>query len=197
MAFSVVPHLRQQGWGRIINVSKSRDSMHRPLNSPYGPTKAALETMTLAWAQDLPDTGVTVNSLSPGGSVDTAFVLPAVRARATETGKNTFQQKSLFQPQSGSPPNNRIILRVAVMLAVNGRTIYRPTPPPKQPANPPSSCHPNGTACLPCRGRYPPHELRRNPPGQRPVRFREIIFRLHFFKAGGTRVKIASPSPST
>jgi len=61
--------------------------MHRPLNSLYGPTKAALETMTLAWAQDLPDTGVTVNSLSPGGSVDTDLVLPAVRARAAETGK--------------------------------------------------------------------------------------------------------------
>ena len=90
MAYSVVPHLRQQGWGRIINVSKSRDSMHRPSESPYGPTKAALEAMTLAWAQDLLDTGVTVNSLSPGGSVDTDFILPAVRARAAETKKRFF-----------------------------------------------------------------------------------------------------------
>lgn len=90
MAHAVAPHMRQQGWGRIINVSKSRDSMHRPLNSPYGPTKAALEAMTLAWAQDLRETGVTVNSLAPGGSVDTAFVLPAVRARAANTGKHYF-----------------------------------------------------------------------------------------------------------
>ncbi|MEE8286559.1 MAG: SDR family NAD(P)-dependent oxidoreductase, partial [Gammaproteobacteria bacterium] len=43
--------------------------------------------MTLAWAQDLFDTGVTVNSLSPGGAVDTDFILPAVRARAAETDK--------------------------------------------------------------------------------------------------------------
>ncbi len=90
MAYSFVPHLRQQGWGRIINVSKSRDSMHRSLNSPYGPTKAALEAMTLAWAQDLLDSGVTVNSLAPGGSVDTDFILPAVRARAAETKKKYF-----------------------------------------------------------------------------------------------------------
>ena len=90
MAYSAVPHMMQQGWGRIINVSKSRDSMHRPLNSPYGPTKAALEAMTLAWAQDLLETGVTVNSLAPGGSVDTDFVLPAVRARAAETKKKYF-----------------------------------------------------------------------------------------------------------
>jgi len=90
MAHAVVPHFMRQGWGRIINVSKSRDSMHRPLNSPYGPTKAALEAMTLAWAQDLLDTGVTVNSLAPGGSVDTDFILPAVRARAAKTGKKYF-----------------------------------------------------------------------------------------------------------
>lgn len=90
MAYAAVSQMMRQGWGRIINVSKSRDSMHRPLNSPYGPTKAALEAMTLAWAQDLLDTGVTVNSLSPGGAVDTDFVLPAVRARAAETKKKYF-----------------------------------------------------------------------------------------------------------
>lgn len=90
MAHAVAPHLRQQGWGRIINITKNRDSMHRPRNSPYGPTKAALEAMTLAWAQDLLDTGVTVNSLSPGGAVDTDFVLPVVRAQAAETGKKYF-----------------------------------------------------------------------------------------------------------
>ena len=87
MAFAAVPQFRRQGWGRIINITKNRDSMHRPHNSPYGPTKAALEAMTLAWAQDLLETGVTVNSLSPGGAVDTDFVLPAVRATAVQTGK--------------------------------------------------------------------------------------------------------------
>ncbi|MBT5051407.1 MAG: SDR family oxidoreductase [Rhodospirillaceae bacterium] len=90
MARAVIDHMRRQDWGRIINITKSRDSMHRPKNSPYGPTKAALEAMTLAWAQDLLETGVTVNSLAPGGAVDTAFVLPAVRATAAETGKKYF-----------------------------------------------------------------------------------------------------------
>lgn len=91
MAHAVVTHMMQQGWGRIINITKNRDSMHRPRNSPYGPTKAALEAMTLAWAQDLLETGVTVNSLSPGGAVDTEFVLPAVRAQAATTGKIYLQ----------------------------------------------------------------------------------------------------------
>lgn len=90
MAHAAVSHMRRQNWGRIINITKNRDSMHRPCNSPYGPTKAALEAMTLAWAQDLLDTGVTVNSLSPGGAVDTDFVLPAVRAQAATTGKKYY-----------------------------------------------------------------------------------------------------------
>ena len=36
----------------------------------------------MSWAQDLDGTGVTVNTLAPGGDVDTAFLLPGVRARA-------------------------------------------------------------------------------------------------------------------
>lgn len=87
MAYAAVAPMMKQDWGRIINITKNRDSMHRPRNSPYGPTKAALEAMTLAWAQDLIETGVTVNSLSPGGAVDTEFVLPVVRAQAATTGK--------------------------------------------------------------------------------------------------------------
>ena len=41
---------------------------------PYGPSKAALESETIIWAQDLAGTGVTVNSLLPGGPTDTGMV---------------------------------------------------------------------------------------------------------------------------
>lgn len=67
---AVAPHLIRQGWGRIINVTTSLDTMQRKHNSPYGVTKAALEAATSIWAQDLEGTGVTVNSLIPGGMVD-------------------------------------------------------------------------------------------------------------------------------
>jgi NAD(P)-dependent dehydrogenase (short-subunit alcohol dehydrogenase family) len=87
MAHAAIRPMMDRGWGRILNVTKSRDSMHRVNDTPYGPTKAALEAMTLAWAQDLLNTGVTVNSIAPGGSVDTEFVLPASRARGEKSGK--------------------------------------------------------------------------------------------------------------
>jgi 3-oxoacyl-[acyl-carrier protein] reductase len=73
MARAATAHMIAAGWGRIINISKNVDAMHAPNNSPYGPSKAALEAATVAWAEELFGTGVTVNSLGPGGAVNTRF----------------------------------------------------------------------------------------------------------------------------
>jgi 3-oxoacyl-[acyl-carrier protein] reductase len=69
----LVRDMRARGWGRIINITTSLGTMQRKHNSPYGVTKAALEAATLIWAQDLSGSGVTCNSLLPGGSVDTGY----------------------------------------------------------------------------------------------------------------------------
>lgn len=66
----VTPYLIEQGWGRIVILTTSLGTMQGRNNSPYGVTKAALEAATLIWAQDLEGTGVTVNSLLPGGACD-------------------------------------------------------------------------------------------------------------------------------
>ena len=66
----VAPEMIRQGWGRIIVLTTSLDTMQGRNNSPYGVTKAALEAATLIWSQDLAGTGVTVNSLLPGGACD-------------------------------------------------------------------------------------------------------------------------------
>jgi NAD(P)-dependent dehydrogenase (short-subunit alcohol dehydrogenase family) len=70
MARAAVEHFRHVGSGKIINVSTSRRNFSGPRNSPYGVTKAAVESETLIWARDLDGTGVTVNALLPGGSAD-------------------------------------------------------------------------------------------------------------------------------
>jgi 3-oxoacyl-[acyl-carrier protein] reductase len=71
MSHVIAPHLIRQNWGRIINISTSLGGLTQRHNSPYGVTKAALESATLIWAADLAGTGVTVNSLLPGGACDT------------------------------------------------------------------------------------------------------------------------------
>lgn len=74
MSAAATPHLVGQGFGRIVNVSTSDRSMIRAMNSPYGPAKAALEAMSVAWAQELADRGVTVNVLLPGGATETRML---------------------------------------------------------------------------------------------------------------------------
>lgn len=73
MLHHALPYMRRLTRGRIINVSKRTESMHRKAWTPYGPTKAALEAATIAWAESLAETGITVNTLSPGGAVNTKF----------------------------------------------------------------------------------------------------------------------------
>ncbi len=71
MSRAAVEHFLGQGRGKIINITTSLWHAYRPHDSPYGVTKAALEAATQIWARDLEGTGVTVNSLLPGGSADT------------------------------------------------------------------------------------------------------------------------------
>ncbi len=71
MARAVVGHMMEQGWGRIIGVTTSLDTMLR--NVPYGPSKASHEAFVAAMARDLEGTGVTANVLVPGGGTNTNF----------------------------------------------------------------------------------------------------------------------------
>ena len=74
MARCAVPVMLKAGWGRIVNISMNRETMRRRGFSPYGPSKAAIESETIIWSQELADTGVTVNALLPGGAVLTGMI---------------------------------------------------------------------------------------------------------------------------
>ena len=86
IAHYAAPIMIARGWGRIVNVTTSLATMQRGANSPYGVSKAAIEAETLIWSKDLSGTGVTCNSLIPGGAVDTEFVSPAMRAATASDG---------------------------------------------------------------------------------------------------------------
>lgn len=77
MARAVVPHMLAQGFGKIINISTSDQTMVRRGYAPYGPSKAALEAASRVWAQDLAGTGIDVNVYLPGGAADTDLLPPS------------------------------------------------------------------------------------------------------------------------
>ena len=74
MAHTVAGPMMAQGWGRIINVTTSFDTMVAEGFCVYGPSKAALEASTVLWAKELSGTGVTANVLIPGGAADTGHI---------------------------------------------------------------------------------------------------------------------------
>jgi NAD(P)-dependent dehydrogenase (short-subunit alcohol dehydrogenase family) len=93
------PHLIRAGWGRIINVTTSLDTMYRGAYTPYGSSKAALEAASASWASDLAGTGVTVNVLIPGGAVNTPFF---------DTGA-PLSREAMIQPDVMVPPLRWIV----------------------------------------------------------------------------------------
>lgn len=70
MSRAVVEHFLKEGKGKIINLSTSLNHFYRKHDSPYGVTKSGIEASTQIWARDLEGTGITVNSLLPGGATD-------------------------------------------------------------------------------------------------------------------------------
>ena len=83
MSNAVAPHMIEQGFGRIIGVTTSMDTMWRKGGAPYGPSKAGHEALIAIMAQDLEGTGVTANVLTPGGATATNMVLPPEGASAS------------------------------------------------------------------------------------------------------------------
>ncbi|WP_430249625.1 SDR family NAD(P)-dependent oxidoreductase [Neorhizobium sp. DAR64860/K0K1] len=77
MARAAVPAMVAKGFGKVINISTSDQTMVRRGYAPYGPSKAMIEAASRVWAQDLEGTGVDVNVYLPGGAADTDLLPPS------------------------------------------------------------------------------------------------------------------------
>jgi len=62
---AVLPGMLAAGYGRIVNVS-SLTTLGVEERTPYAASKAALEACTRIWANELAQTGITVNAVAPG-----------------------------------------------------------------------------------------------------------------------------------
>jgi NAD(P)-dependent dehydrogenase (short-subunit alcohol dehydrogenase family) len=73
VARAVVPHMLQAGHGKIVNISVSETTTRRRGFTPYGPSRAATDSLSRIMAADLAGTGIDVNLLLPGGATRTGM----------------------------------------------------------------------------------------------------------------------------
>jgi NAD(P)-dependent dehydrogenase (short-subunit alcohol dehydrogenase family) len=91
------PLMVEQGKGRIINISMNHETMKRKGFVPYGPSRAATESLSYIMAEDLREFGVTVNMLLPGGATVTGMIPDEIR-------KQIESQSALLDPRVMAEP---------------------------------------------------------------------------------------------
>lgn len=80
-----VPEMKQRGWGRIVQLGTIGSHQPNNIMPDYYSAKGALATMTVSLAKELSDTGITVNTISPG-YIRTPEVEASLRRRAKQKG---------------------------------------------------------------------------------------------------------------
>lgn len=61
-----VPHMKQSGWGRLINTASAHSLTASPFKSAYNASKHGIAGFTKTVALELAQTGITANCISPG-----------------------------------------------------------------------------------------------------------------------------------
>lgn len=90
MAKAVLPQMRSQGGGRIVNVASWWSYSGHAFFAAYCASKAAVRMLTQAIAEEEAENGITANCIAPG-NVDTDMHRTALRTEADSRG-TTFEE---------------------------------------------------------------------------------------------------------
>ncbi len=63
---AVLPHMTQRSYGRIVNISSGSAYMCKPGTAAYSSSKAAVNAITVALADETHEFNILVNAMSPG-----------------------------------------------------------------------------------------------------------------------------------
>jgi 3-oxoacyl-[acyl-carrier protein] reductase len=124
MLKAVVPHMRRQKKGNIVNLSSNITKRLAPTFGPYAVSKAALETMTQILAKEEATNGIRVNAVAPG-PIKTDMLTKLLDEMGPERAKSFVE--SMPMKRMGTPEE---IASMVVMLTsdvasfVTGQIIY-------------------------------------------------------------------------
>ena len=63
---AVLPFMRENKWGRIVNISSIWGKVSKQLRASYSASKFAIDGLTIAIAAEVAQDGVLINSIAPG-----------------------------------------------------------------------------------------------------------------------------------
>lgn len=92
---AVLPHMKQQKWGRIINISSESGSQPDAFMPHYNASKAAMNNLTKSLSKAYALDGILVNTVSPA-FIMTPLVEGMLQKMAKEQGVSADQVKSQF-----------------------------------------------------------------------------------------------------
>jgi 3-oxoacyl-[acyl-carrier protein] reductase len=126
MTREVIPHLRAQGYGKIINLSGGGATAPLPGISAYAASKVAVVRLTETFAEELRDARVDVNVIAPG-ALNTRLLEQVLAAGPEKVGRG-FYERSLKQRDEGGVPLERgsalaVFLASAASDGITGRLL--------------------------------------------------------------------------
>lgn len=102
MCREIIPYMKQNKYGKIINLSGGGATAPMPRISAYAASKAAVVRFTETIAEECKEFNIDINAIAPG-PLNTRLLEEILSAGPTNVGK-VFFDKSLKQKESGGAP---------------------------------------------------------------------------------------------
>jgi 3-oxoacyl-[acyl-carrier protein] reductase len=126
MCRTIIPLLRTQRYGKIINLSGGGATAPLPRFSAYAASKVAIVRLTETFAEELREAHIDVNAIAPG-ALNTRLLDEVLAAGPGKVGKD-FYDRSLKQRDQGGVPLDKaaalaVFLASAASDGISGRLL--------------------------------------------------------------------------
>jgi 3-oxoacyl-[acyl-carrier protein] reductase len=100
---AVAPVMAERGWGRVVNVSSSSGKRPSGTNMAYSVTKAAVLSLSRAFADLYAARGVLINAVAPGPVADDLWLAPGGLADQAARARGVAREQVLEQLSQRTP----------------------------------------------------------------------------------------------
>jgi 3-oxoacyl-[acyl-carrier protein] reductase len=116
MMRAAIPVMRDQGWGRVVNISSSSGKRPGQRNVAYSVAKAAQLSLSRAYAEAYAQDGVLINAVTPGPVASELWLAPGGLVDQTVAARGGTREEVLDAAAAGLP--RRQLARVEEIAAV-------------------------------------------------------------------------------